>query len=556
MSPLRPARRNHRLLLPLVALGLALAVSGRGPAQAPAGLPRVTGSAELTLVNVDVVVTGKDGKPVTGLAASDFTVRHGGRPATITNFREERAEAAASTPAPTAAAAPPAAPAPEPPAEKRVPRHLVLFVDHLALPDPREREEVFGSLKKLLRASLTGPGDAAMVVAWRGGIQRVFPFTDDLAVLEARIDLVASSAIRLGSEARQEIDRIAQDDWSYAWIGAGDSGLTRNLNVQQAYTDVKGKATALMGLVSSMAGLEGRKALVLVSRSFSRRPGAEFFGTTMDTRGLIDGVVEKANAAGVTIHSLYAAAWESEAPNVSNSPLVDPRSMNAAGLTRSTARRTGEMDALEDLADETGGVVVTTTMEAPLFAEKVASDLGSWYSIGYPAPEGAPRSAEVDVRVSRPGVTVRLRRSFVARSPEEEMRDRVLANLFRMDENARLPIAVTAGEQVKEKKGRYRTPLLVRVPVRRLVLLPTAAGARGAVSVFVASGGAGGDFSDVARVRREVELPAALAGPASTEIVSVETDVVTASPGARISVGVWDETGGEAGFRLLRPSGP
>lgn len=546
--------------LAFVALSLSFPCGARGQ-QPPADLPRVTGAAELTLFNVDVVVTGKDGKPVAGLAAVDFTVRHGGRPATITNFREERpagSRAAAASPAPHPAG-PPAAPAdataasPELPDARRVPRHVIVFVDHLALPDPREREEVFGSLKALLRNSIS-PGDGAMVVAWKGGVQRVFPFTDDVPLLEARLDAVSRSAIRLGRDVQEELDKLAGDDLAYAWAGVGDSSMSRNLNVQQAYTEFKGKATALTGLVASMAGMEGRKALVLVSRSFSRRPGAEFFGTTMDTRGLLDRLVAKANAAGVTIHSLYAAAWESEAPNVSNSMLWDPRAAGASGLSRAQAKWVGEMAALEDLADETGGVVIGTTMEAPLFAERVASDLDSWYSIGYPAPAGAGRDAAVEVRVNRPGVTVRLRRSVVERSADEEMEDRVLANLFRADANARLPIAVTSGKQVKERKGRYVTPLVVRVPVRRLVLLPSPAGAKGAVSLFVVSGGAGGDFSDVSRERREVELPAAAVGPASTEIVTFETQVVTADPGARVSIGVRDEVGGEAGFRLLSPS--
>src|SRR5512133_2174097 len=70
------------------ALGAVLLLPAAGPAQVPPELPRATGSVELSLVNVDVVVTGKDGRPVEGLAASDFTVLHGKKPVAITNFRE------------------------------------------------------------------------------------------------------------------------------------------------------------------------------------------------------------------------------------------------------------------------------------------------------------------------------------------------------------------------------------------------------------------------------------------------------------------------------------
>ncbi|MBK6404651.1 MAG: VWA domain-containing protein [Holophagales bacterium] len=330
-------------------------------AQAPGQIPRVTGSVELSLVNVDVVVTGRDGKPVEGLTAADFTVLHEKKPVAVTNFREEKAalpvaQASAAAdpsrgePVPAATAVPASEAVAE---ERRVRRHVAIFIDHLALPDVKEREQVFGSLKSLLRRTLQ-PGDAAMIASWRGGVQVVYPFTGDVALLERQLDAVATGAIRLGRDVQEELDRLAGDDWAYAWAGAGDSSLSRNLNVQQAYSEVKGKATALKGLIATMAGMEGRKVLVFVSRSFSRRPGAEFFGTTMDTVSLIDSVTEKANAAGVTIHSLYAAAWESESPNVANSPLSDPRSIGRAGLTRSESKRVNEMASLEKLADRTG----------------------------------------------------------------------------------------------------------------------------------------------------------------------------------------------------------
>lgn len=541
------------------ALLAALLATGPGAAQSPAPFPRVTGSVELSLVNVDVVVTGRDGRPVEGLTAADFTVLHGKRPVTITNLREERpAPPRVAVKAPASEEAAPPAPAPDGPAglvdAPRVRRHVVLFVDHLALPDLREREQVFGSLKALLRKTVQ-PGDGVMVVAWRYGVRTVWPFTGDLARLEAQLDLVAAGTNRLGREEQAEVERLAADDAAYAWADVpGDARLSRDLNVQEAYAQFKGKAQALMGLISTMAGLEGRKTLVIASRSFSRRPGAEFAGSRIDTTPLLEAIAARANAAGVTIHSLYAAAWQSEMPNVSDSRFVNPRIAGSSTTSREDNKRLNELASLDTISSRTGGVLVGTTMEAALFADRVASDLGHWYSIGYPVPEGAPASAEVSVRVNRPGATVRTRREVVDRSPEQRLEDRVLANLFRMDQNARLPIAVSSGEPVKEKKKLWTTTATVRVPVRHLVLVPGPDGHRGAVSVFWVVAGPEGDFGEVRRERHEVVVPADAAGPASATVLSWEARVEASDPAARISIAVWDEVGGEAGFRVLRPA--
>jgi len=140
----------------LAVLFAGTAFLGPGPllAQAPGQIPRVTGSVELALVNVDVVVTWKDGKPVEGLTPADFTVLHAKKPVSITNFREEKpVPSAESAPGPEPSregTEPGPAPAPAPaglPEEGRVRRHIAIFVDNLALPDPKEREEVFGSIR-------------------------------------------------------------------------------------------------------------------------------------------------------------------------------------------------------------------------------------------------------------------------------------------------------------------------------------------------------------------------------------------------------------------------
>jgi VWFA-related protein len=544
----------------LRALLAALLLLGPEPVrgQAPVELPRVTGSVELSLVNVDVVVTGKDGKPVEGLGPADFTVLHGRRPVTITNFREEKPVPAlppAATPPPVAPAAEPApvAAMPDLPEPPRVRRHVVVFVDHLALPDQREREQVFGSLRALLRATVQ-PGDGVMIVAWRYGVRTVWPFTDDVALLEERLDTVAQGTNRLGRESQNEIDRFAADDAAFAWAGLPpDSRLSRNLSVEEAYNEFKGKASAIMGLISTMSGMEGRKALVIASRSFSRRPGSEFGGARLDMTPLLDEISARANAAGVTIHTLFAAAWESEMPNVSDSRFSNPRIAGSSGVTRADDRKLNELSSLGTLSGRTGGVSLGTTMESSLFAERVASDLVHWYSIGYPLPEGTSGTADVSVRANRPGLTIRTRSGVVDRAPAERMEDRVLANLFRMDENARLPIAVSSGEPKKQKKKRWVTTALVRVPARHLVLLPGPDGLRGTVSVFWVSAGPAGDFSEVRRERHEVAL-ADGPGPAETTVFSWEASIESSDPAARISIGVWDEVSGDAGFRVIRPA--
>src|SRR5258706_13673967 len=73
-------------LLAAFSLLAAFASAGEEP-------PRVKSSVDLTLTNVDVVVTDKNGKHVEGLLAADFEVTQDGRPMVVTNFQEMRPDA-------------------------------------------------------------------------------------------------------------------------------------------------------------------------------------------------------------------------------------------------------------------------------------------------------------------------------------------------------------------------------------------------------------------------------------------------------------------------------
>src|ERR1019366_2298388 len=105
-------------------------------AQRPAGE-----SIEVRVVNVDVVVRDKAGKPVTGLTKDDFEIFENNKKQEITNLYEVRPSAPAATarfaPHPPSAAFPAVS---EAPADARR-RNIVMFVDNYSLA-PFQRDKI------------------------------------------------------------------------------------------------------------------------------------------------------------------------------------------------------------------------------------------------------------------------------------------------------------------------------------------------------------------------------------------------------------------------------
>jgi VWFA-related protein len=534
------------LLFPSVSHGQQVPSAGPSPGQAP----RATASVELSLFNLDVVVTDSKGNAVHGLTAADFEVRHAGKVVEVTNFTEIRA---ASTIAPESPSDRPASASPSAaPASPRPPRHLVLFLDRLYLPEPQTRKETFDSLRSLLRTTLA-EGDEAMIVTWNRSIRTVLPFTDHLDSLEQSLARIERESARIEPE-QAEIELIQSEN---AWFesladdprigsGAGGGTLTDKVAARQAYFEMKAKTAALRGLAATLGGADGRKVLVLVTHRFSRRPGLEFTSDTTDARRLLEEVVESANANGVTLYTLFPRGFDTPMPSAVYSAGFAGGSSSTGGLLQN------EMEALDFVASRTGGIALAGPGNAPRFVERVSRDLASWYSLGYPSRAGAGRVAPVGVRMKDRSLRARVRSALVEKSLEEQMADRVLAHLFRPDERAHIPISATAS--VSLAKGKYRVRLEVKIPIGSLVLLPSAKGAEGTFSVFVAAVARDGDFSTVSRRSQPFEIPETDLETAKAGHYAYVLDIETAGPEARVCVGIWDENANEAGFALVTPS--
>jgi VWFA-related protein len=558
---------------------VALLLPGPSAGQDPAAVPRTTASVELTLFNLDVVVTDAKGDAIHGLTAEDFEVLHDGKPVKITNFHEVRGTAYPAVSVTPLATPPPdglaAMPEPSPQAQ-RPRRRLVLFFDRLQIPDPAQREELFDSIRRLLEESIEAP-DEAMIVTWDRSIRTVRPFTSDLERLERDLTYIAEESRRMPSE-KADLTQLQQED---AWfsslaadpnIGSDFGGFTPSAEMaaQQAFFEMKAKTAAIKGLTATLGGMEGRKILVIVSHRFSRYAGLEYYlrnrtdaealsdprTRDFDAKRLLEDVTRSANANGVTLYGLFPSGMATPMVNASD-PLSDAPSMTGQTLGgREQLALSNELEALSFVADKTGGVVAAGPGNVPKFIDRIAADLDSWYSLGYPSPAGDGKAASVRVRVKDRKLNVRVRNSLIEKTLEEQMKDRVLAHLFQPDPRAKIPIGVTATLASTKKSDGFRIKVDVKVPIGSLALLPTQKGVSGAFSVFVAAVGPKGDFSDVVRQRQPFDIPAAEVETATAGHYTYTLEIETTGPDARICVGVWDEKGNDAGFAVVRPSGP
>lgn len=158
-------------------------------------------TVDVSVVNVDVYVTDRDGNPVTGLTQDDFELRVDGKPETITNFFAVTGGAVIETTAAEVEAETPEEPAPRrptaaPPTEAEVPESqrlwMVIYVDNSNL-DPLNRNRVFRQLREFLHDTVDAT-DQVMVMSYERTLNVRQPFTSDAqAVARTLLDLETAS---------------------------------------------------------------------------------------------------------------------------------------------------------------------------------------------------------------------------------------------------------------------------------------------------------------------------------------------------------------------------
>jgi VWFA-related protein len=541
---------------------------------------------DVSIVNLDVVVTDRKGHRVFGLTKDAFEVLEDGKPQPITNFTEYRhAESPLDVRDASTTPAAPGQISPIPP--KRQPRVIVVFVDRLKLPHYKA-DPVFAGLKKLLKDAVQ-PGDAVLIASWNFRLTTRVNFTDDLSEIDRGLDAIAKESIGAKFDAATDA-RIRQAEVQQFLAEASEFGhrssapaadqetllFDARSAAEVALYEMREKITAIKAAVTSISGLEGKKLMILVSERLGEYAGAESFYanaptmTAIDrnrysTRTLVSDLITTANAAGVTMYPIYpeGAGWTfwSDA-SVSGADLLQSSyGQDSTGGDGSRLNQTGtsprttdydvlmnEMASLKAIAAQTGGIAAAGPVDISKMLPTIGEDLGSYYSLAYRVPSNRRgQEHKIVVRPRNAAYLVRSRRQFIEKSDDASMRDRVVANLLRVSGGSAISVTVSAGAIVQTKKHVYSVPITVKVPKSSLTMVPAAGGNRGAFTVYLAPGRVLGYAPGVWTQK----VPFTAKSELREGYFTYEFDLVTDLLTNRLSVGVIDDLSHDTGFAQI-----
>ena len=532
------------MIRPCFAVAASISLSVFGQVE----VPRVSEVVEVRVTNLEVIVTDEKGERVHGLTKDDFEVFDSGKQQEITNFSEISGEV--STPMTAARETRPAAT----PLEDVPPRHLIIVFDNFST-NTLDRKRVSTGLRELFRDFR--PVDDAMIVSWNRYIEIVVPPTSDRDRLQSGLVKAARQISRGPAGFSSPPPPMAE----IPLPGARSAGASaRRLEAadmrrrgREAIADQRASVEALKSIIARVAGLDGRKALILVTAAFSIRQESNDAPPELEdgeSSSLLRSLTTAANAAGIPIYPIYASGLHS------GMSVID--SSGDESMARSAASGSS-ITGLGYLAGRTGGLVTAYTNGFAAAAARIADDLSRYYSIGYRSSlVRDDREREIKVVARNKSLRVRARRGAVARSHEKELSDRLIAALLFQPDGNQLNISARALMQTKKSRHQYSIPIDVTIPMGSLTYSSDEQGLAADISIFIASADKKGHISSVERFRQRIavtreQLPS-LKNQHYTYGLSV--DLRSVSSENRIAIAVLDNVARTTGVvtLTLRPS--
>jgi VWFA-related protein len=379
-----------------LAIGLAISTLA---AQKPQDPPVFHTST--TAAVVDVIVRDRTGKPVHDLTEADFEVLEDGVPQRIISFESHISGAPGAGPDATA----------RPAGASTAPTRSLVALVFQQLPQ-QSRTMAADAARTTIDA--LAPDEYAGVFAVELSLVTMAPFTLDRAALRAAVDkILMRPPVSLGPLSSEGVAESAGSGRGVQSLQDGQFGAIRSRLASgvESPQQQAAQATSLSGLASMMSRFSGRKSVVLFSEGLAVSPR-------------LDGLLALAQDANVTFYTIDASGLSARGPKALPRSEVDPSELTGSSQIRraSWQKSFPEMDptaGLGPLADRTGGFYVSDTNDLKAALSAVDADRRAFYVLAYASRRetGDDASRHLEVRVKRPGVSVRARSGVLTVEP-------------------------------------------------------------------------------------------------------------------------------------------
>ncbi len=418
----------------------------------------------------------------------------------------------------------------------------MVFVDDVNL-TAANRTRILQNTGRFLHTALK-PGDEVMLVRYTETLEIRRQLTGDLATLDADLEAM----LKLKTDIREYQLSLNNAIRSVSFSNFGDGFGPQ---AEAAMSDwaahessmVRGALNAVDSVVSWLAGVPGRKAVLYVSDGLPLVPGLDLF--TIYTRAPQSSEVSRRTPEMVAQRFDLTTRFRQTTAHASRNRVIfypieaygtriDEGSQGLFDDVSIANRQNG----LRFLAEDTGGRALLNATDVPGALSRMEEDFESYYSIGYqPQRPGDEAEHKIEVRAKPRGVQVRTRQWYRDKPAGEAVAEATLAVMrFGPEDN---PL----GAALEVVPGKKAGEMLVRVkvPVAKLYLQPGEGSRQAHLRLYVVAAGEGSTTPVRETRTATVEVPEAEAAAGTKRDYTHEVAIPFKPGSYSLGIGLRDE---------------
>jgi VWFA-related protein len=399
--------RISSIFVLLAGVGL-LAAQGQPQDQGPQG---PTFKAQVEYVEVDAVVTDQQGNFVRNLKKEDFQVSEDGKPQSISTFLVvdipiERYERPLFSERPIE----PDVRSNERPFDGRV---YVLILDDLHV-DATRTARVRQYARQFIERNL-GANDLMAVISTGGRSADAQDFTSNKRLLLASVDKFMGRKLLSPT--------LSKNEQYFRQVEVDPTARVDDPNDMERAHNAQNMLATLRQVAEWLGGIHGRRKSILfmsegidydlndVIRNFDSTPSSasSIMNDIRDT-------VTMTARSNVSIYSVDPRGLATLGDDTAGVGAFADQNDPSTGIGLSSLRNELQLsqDSLRWLSDESGGFAAVNRNDTTNVFDRIVRDNSSYYVLAYypPSNKGDGKFHRIDVKVNRPGLTVRSRKGY------------------------------------------------------------------------------------------------------------------------------------------------